>query len=135
MNLTITKITNFLGHKNALYQLHKISDQSFYSAGADGLLVKWDLDFPEDGLLVANTEQPIYSIASNKQNVLLGLKNGTIYVLNTETLNEEKQLLIANNPIFCIANYKDSFLIGTESGVLYLMNSEFKIIGKKTDQF
>ncbi len=131
MNLTITKITNFLGHKNALYQLHKISDQSFYSAGADGLLVKWDLDFPEDGLLVANTEQPIYSIASNKQNVLLGLKNGTIYVLNTETLNEEKQLLIANNPIFCIANYKDSFLIGTESGVLYLMNSEFKIIGKK----
>lgn len=131
MNLSITKITNFLGHQNALYQLHKKSDHSFFSAGADGLLVQWELNQPEAGQLIANANQPIYSIASGKRSLLLGLKNGTIHVLNLKDLSEEKQLLIANNPIFCIENYKDHFLIGTQKGVLYLMDDSYKIVLKK----
>ena len=131
MNLTITKIANFLGHKNALYKLHKISDKAFYSAGSDGMLVKWDISKPEDGLLIANAQQAIYSLVSFDNFLLLGLKNGTIHVINTQTQKEEKQLIVADNSIFCLEIYGNLILIGTESGVIYVMNQEFEIVKKK----
>ncbi len=52
--MNVRKIDTFSGHRDCVYTL--ISDSggsSFYSAGGDGLVVKWDMTKPDLGDLVA----------------------------------------------------------------------------------
>lgn len=70
------------GHKAALYTLAPgRTDRNFLSAGGDGWIVEWDLDFPETGQLLANAGTQIFSLCSlpEQQLVIAGNMNGGVH--------------------------------------------------------
>jgi len=125
MKLSITKITNFIGHSNAIYNLVLKSSQTFYSAGADGQIVEWDLSKPEEGILVVNVNQPIYALKLWKHYLLAGLKDGHLLVIDTQVGKEIKRLVMDENPIFSLAFLGDILVIGTGGGKVKLLNQNY----------
>ena len=61
--MTIKKIHACTGHRAAIYALAPgRDDRHFFSAAGDGWIVEWNLDDPETGKVIANTETQIFSL-------------------------------------------------------------------------
>ncbi|RAK67115.1 WD40 repeat domain-containing protein [Hymenobacter edaphi] len=60
----VHKLAALTGHRDCVYALSGHSaDATFYSAGADGLVVAWNVDAPaQDGQLVARVENSVYAL-------------------------------------------------------------------------
>lgn len=131
MKINITKIGNFSGHRNAIYRLLGIDSESFYSAGAEGMLIKWNISQPDTGLLVAKTPVPIYDMARKNNLVFLALKNGAVHVIDESNNEEIRQLLISKFPIFSLKIIANMLYIGAENGVLFALDLfTYKILYK-----
>ncbi|WP_400193766.1 WD40 repeat domain-containing protein [Hymenobacter sp. B81] len=60
----VQKLASLTGHRDCVYALAgSAADDAFFSAGADGLVVAWSVDAPEqDGQLVARVENSVYAL-------------------------------------------------------------------------
>jgi WD repeat-containing protein 61 len=60
----VHKLAALTGHRDCVYALTGApTEATFYSAGADGLVVAWNVDEPEaDGQLVARVENSVYAL-------------------------------------------------------------------------
>ncbi|MCC5919583.1 MAG: WD40 repeat domain-containing protein [Cyclobacteriaceae bacterium] len=72
--LDIEKTFSLLGHKDCIYTLEKGKDEKeFFSAGGDGLVVKWHIDKPESGQLVAKVDGSVYALHYDAERDLLAV--------------------------------------------------------------
>src|SRR5262245_53975375 len=59
----IQKLHTLTGHRDAVYTIESSDDPAiFFSAGADGMIVRWDLRQPQEGELVAQLPNPVYAL-------------------------------------------------------------------------
>lgn len=60
----VHKLAALTGHRDCVYALSgHPAEATFYSAGADGLVVAWSLDAPEqDGQLIARVDNSVYAL-------------------------------------------------------------------------
>lgn len=80
--MDIKKIHACTGHRAAIYALAQgRNDRHFLSAGGDGWIVEWNLDDPEMGKLVANTETQIFSLCAlpDRNRIVAGNMNGGLH--------------------------------------------------------
>ena len=78
--INITKVAQLKGHRDAIYDfIIDFEDRHIYSAGAEGCVVRWDIDSPSDGKLIMQTGEPIYSIHKKENILFVGGRSGTIY--------------------------------------------------------
>ncbi|MEI6595106.1 MAG: WD40 repeat domain-containing protein [Bacteroidota bacterium] len=92
IKINITKITNFSGHRAAVYTLQKsIHTNCLYSSGADGLIVEWDTEKKDDGKLIATIGKPVYSLQLDEASLQLicGTSTGNLQVID---LKENKEV-------------------------------------------
>ena len=83
--INITKVAQLKGHRDAIYDfIVDFEGRHIYSAGAEGYVVRWDIDSPTDGKLIMQTGEPIYSIHKKKNILLVGGRSGTIYQVDLE---------------------------------------------------
>lgn len=71
-----------VGHKASVYALCPgMKPGEFFTSGGDGLLVRWQLDAPEQGVAFANAGIQIFSLASVPEHnlVLAGDMNGGLH--------------------------------------------------------
>ncbi|MCC3157237.1 WD40 repeat domain-containing protein [Hymenobacter sp. 15J16-1T3B] len=72
----VHKLAALTGHRDCVYALSgHAADPVFYSAGADGLVVAWNVDAPEqDGQLVARVENSVYTLhyEAAQQQLIIG---------------------------------------------------------------
>lgn len=94
------------------------------------MLVKWDLNKPDEGTMLAKAKEPIYCIHEFAGYLLLGLRSGAIHVVNQKTNEETRQLLISSAEIFCMTSTSKYLYVGTGNGVLYQLDSNFKVVSK-----
>ncbi|MFB9863831.1 WD40 repeat domain-containing protein [Rufibacter immobilis] len=81
----VQKITTLTGHRDCVYTLERAPEpQKFFSAGADGLVVQWDLSQPENGELVARVSSSVYALKYvPEQNwLLIGHNHNSLEVLD-----------------------------------------------------
>lgn len=83
--MKVTKVRQFSGHKQSIYCICDGGGGSFYSAGSDGLVVKWNIH-DEVGHVIATVPDPLFCIGINKPLNLLaiGSRQGRIYIINTD---------------------------------------------------
>lgn len=103
------------GHKDAIYDfvLDKQTN-TVYSAGAEGYVVKWDLDHPDNGVLVLQGGEAFYSIWKQGDFLKLGSRSGKIYTVNLENNALQDTAQLHRGGIFFI---RDN-ISGGEDGVL-----------------
>ncbi|HEX2618125.1 MAG TPA: hypothetical protein VHL57_11325 [Flavobacteriales bacterium] len=82
--------TVFTGHKGAVYALCAAGEGAFYSGGGDGLVVRWHLDHPDAGELVANASAAVFALASDEARGLLyiGDEHGGLHVIDQRARKE-----------------------------------------------
>jgi WD40 repeat protein len=75
-------LKTFTGHQSAVYALCSDGDVGFFSAGGDGMLVRWNLE-EQDGVLVARIPDNVYCLAFDnlRHTLLAGTRKGELFVI------------------------------------------------------
>ncbi|MEY3195436.1 MAG: hypothetical protein RIQ78_1533 [Bacteroidota bacterium] len=82
--MIIKRLHACTGHRASLYALVPgKDDRHFITAGGDGWVVEWNLDDPENGQMVANTEAQVFSLLAltDKSRLVAGNMHGGLHWL------------------------------------------------------
>lgn len=132
MNVTVTNKLTLEGHKGPVYDLLPLDETTFLSAGSDRLAVKWNNLNSDDGIVVAQSSESIYSfhIIKELNLLLIGQGSGGIHVVNLSTGKEERLLQLHTAPVFKVKSFPGLpyiFSLGGE-GVLHILNYDFELV-------
>jgi WD40 repeat protein len=105
------------GHSGSVYTLLPFGNTGLYSGGGDRLVAQWDLNHPEEGMMLAKTNDIIYSLLQIPDGPLLvGQAAGGIHVIDTVARKEERLLQYHRAGIFNMMHLPVSNTILTLSG-------------------
>lgn len=118
------KIFRFQGHRDCIYQLAAAGDgKTFFSAGGDGMIVRWDLEQPDQGQLVAKTEGSVYSMyySADTGILLAGQNNEGIHAIDVNKKERVASAGLGGISIFDLKFSQELIYAGTSSGELVIM--------------
>lgn len=125
--MTVEKIDTFGGHRDCVYTLEAgLEANQFFSAGADGLVVRWHLDRPDRGELIAKVPASIYALALHPGSQLLwvGQNYEGLHLIDTFHKQEVNSLKLTSAAIFDIKFYKNDAFIALSDGVVVVLDVE-----------
>ncbi|GAB3897101.1 WD40 repeat domain-containing protein [Spirosoma agri] len=125
--MIIDKIDTFGGHRDCVYALEQgLQSNQVFSAGADGLVVRWQLDRPDLGELVAKIPASIYSLALHPESGLLwvGQNYEGLHLIDTIRKQEVNSLKLTSAAIFDIKFYRHEAIIALSDGVVAIVDAE-----------
>jgi WD40 repeat protein len=127
MAIDVVKIREFIGHTQAVYAMCLNQNRTgFFSAGADTLLVEWDLN-QEDGTMRAKLDAACYTLCQQNDYLLAGSQKGNLSVFNNQ-FDLFKFLKVSEFPIFDILCSNEHFLIASGDGFLRVFNFDFELV-------
>ena len=127
MSFQLVKIKDFIGHSQPFYTCCIDGDGKIYSAGGDGMVVRWNLS-EEDGNLIATSNSAIYALCSNLQDILIGNRAGEFIVIRDSKILH--RILISDHPIFHISMAYGQAVVLQGDGVCTVFNREWKIVNR-----
>ncbi|MEL6862912.1 MAG: WD40 repeat domain-containing protein [Bacteroidota bacterium] len=103
MHIDLEKVHQLRGHNAAIYRL--ANDQqgaSFLSSGGDGWIVRWSIDDPDPGHLVARVEQQVFSLCNlaDKGLLIAGDMNGGIHWVYPEDQKRNRHIAHHKKGVF-----------------------------------
>jgi WD40 repeat protein len=120
--IQLTKVAQMKGHKDAIYDfVFDKQNHTIYSAGAEGYVVKWNLDNPENGSLVLQGGEAFYSITKQGNHLQLGSRNGELFRVDLSENKLLSKVKLHKGGIFFMHNE----LSGGEDGFLSLKSEVF----------
>jgi WD40 repeat protein len=125
--MQISKFDTFSGHFDCVYTLvGGEADAIFYSSGADGQVVKWDLRKPDAGELMARIPASVYAMAFHKpSNLLWVCQNGEgIHRIDPITKIEHSSLKITFSNIFDIQLFENYAFLAAADGIIFVIDIE-----------
>ena len=124
--IKITKVAHLKGHLDAIYDfIIDFEERYIYSAGAEGYVIRWDLDSPVDGKLIMQTGEPVYSIHKTADLLYVGGRSGTIYQVNLENKTLVHSHKRHQGGVFIIT---DEFSGGEDGCIIHHSNSIREIV-------
>lgn len=123
--MKVRKIDTFSGHRDCVYAL--IADTArpgFYSAGGDGLVVRWDVTKPDLGDLVARAGASVYALAIDEQTGLLwvGQNYEGIQLIDPAERKVVKSMKISSEAIFDIKIWQETAFVALGDGVIVVID-------------
>lgn len=105
--------TIFSGHKGAVYALCAGTEGHFHSGGGDGLVVRWQLDRPDEGELIADVNAAVFALAQSPDGRLLyiGDEHGGLHVIDLHLRKEVLLEQLHRKGIFRITPLADGRLL------------------------
>ncbi len=117
----IQKIAELKGHNAAVYALAEAdSPRYIFSASGEGWLVRWDLDAPDLGKLIARVEGNIFSICylAEQQLMLLGDMHGGMHWVELNAPDQQRNIAHHRNGVFAIKQVGGNILSAGGKGML-----------------
>ena len=128
------KLFQFQGHQDSIYHLVSAEDgKSFFSAGGDGMIVRWSLDEPDQGKLVAKVEGSVYAMCFDPKSgtLLIGQNNEGIHAVDVERKERIRSIGLGPTALFSILKVEDHIYVGSGEGdLIKLAYSNFSILGR-----
>lgn len=127
--IQVTKIATLTGHRDCVYTLERSDKPNiFYSAGADGMVVAWDLNDLENGVLLAKVSTSVYALRYLPQShlLLVGHNQNGLQVINIQEKQIQKSVPLPGGAFFDIIfslKYKQIY-IGAADGTLFILDSD-----------
>ncbi|MBL7950912.1 MAG: WD40 repeat domain-containing protein [Flavobacteriales bacterium] len=121
MGTSLQATSTFQGHTAAVYALCAFGEDSFLSAGGDGMVVKWDLARPEQGEAIVHVGEAIFSLhlLAERDLLLIGTGTGRLLVIDLRTRKEVQAIEAHTKGIFRISPLdKDTMACAGGDGAL-----------------
>lgn len=133
-SIEVEKIGMYTGHKDCIYGLlGGLAPQQFFSSGADGLVVGWDINFPDQGELVAKVANSVYAMAldPSNQRLWIGQNFQGVHLIDCLTRKEISSAAITDSYIFSMV-HRDGFLYCAcgDGSVVVLEDTHLGVIGR-----
>ncbi|WP_445447138.1 WD40 repeat domain-containing protein [Emticicia aquatica] len=125
MMMKVEKIDTFTGHRDCIYALEKTGEkQRFFSAAGDGFVVRWNLQKPDVGELIAKVGHSVYALSYlQEENQLWIAENFEgIHVIDVETKQELRSLKLAPTNYFDIQIYNNQAFVAGGDGVITVID-------------
>jgi WD40 repeat protein len=123
--ISVVKIHSFAGHSDCIYSIEACYDQkSFFSASGDGMVVKWNLENPDKGELIAKMPNSIYALHFLKEQNLLvvGQNYEGVHLLDWESKKELKSVKICDTFIFDIQSHNNKLFVASGDGAVTVID-------------
>jgi WD40 repeat protein len=100
--ISVEKIGSFTGHKDSLYSLAGGPEGSFFSSGSDGLVVRWQFDRPDEGMLAARIPNTVYALryVPGLDLLVAGQNFAGIHLIDCASWKEVGSLRLSEKAIF-----------------------------------
>ena len=125
--IKVEKIDTFTGHRDCVYALEKSGEKNrFFSAAGDGSVVRWNLQKPDVGELIAKVNHSVYALAYEPQKNHLWIAENFegIHLIDIETKQELRSLKLAATNYFDIQIYKNLAFVAGGDGVISVIDVE-----------
>lgn len=125
--MQVEKIDTFSGHRDCVYALESsVESTQFFSAGGDGLVVRWNLKAPDLGELIAQVPASVYAICYDKlrNQLWVGQNFDGIHLIDVSQKKEIKSIKITTASIFDIKIHQNNAFIGLSDGIIVVMDVE-----------
>lgn len=119
----VSKLNTLRGHTDCIYSLEQgAGSNEFYSAAGDGMVVKWDLNDPENGHLLVKVPNSVYalSLTDDHLKMVVGHNYEGIHVIDLSTKKELASLKLTDAAIFDIKILGSTCFVATGSGELFV---------------
>jgi WD40 repeat protein len=103
----------------------------FFSGAGDGMVVKWDLNQPNQGQLVARMDNSVYALhcIPEKNLLIVGHNYQGIHIIDLHENKEQGSLSLTDSAIFDIKHAGNLLLVATGSGAVYTIDlNELRIV-------
>lgn len=125
MPVSVKRLHTFTGHRDSVYTLQSSgTDSVFFSASGDGMVVKWNLDTPDEGELIAQLPNSVYALHYHRPSGLLvaGQNYAGIHVLDWKNKKEIGSLKLNGAAIFDVQSTENRLFAGTGDGTLFAID-------------
>jgi WD40 repeat protein len=130
----IRRLHSLKGHRDAVYTLHGPKDSHyFFSGSGDGMVVRWDLEQPENGELIAKLPNSVYALhyLPSADLLIAGHNYEGIHLLDWQNKKEVASLKLTAAAIFDIQSIGDKLLVSSGDGVINLVDHNTLSVVKK----
>lgn len=119
--IQIKRLHSLTGHRAPVYVLHPSgSDAHFFSGAGDGMVVRWDLQHPGDGDLIAKLPNSVYALhyMAEPDILIAGHNYDGIHLLDWQNKKEVASLQLTKAAIFDIQSLSDRVIVATGDGMV-----------------
>jgi len=132
--IQVEKIHSLTGHRDCVYTVEGSDHPAhIFSAGGDGMIVRWNLSSPDEGELIAKLPNSIYAIHHISQRDLLiaGHNYEGIHVLDWKEKKEVASLKLSSASIFDIQSMNNDLIVASGDGSITIIDLENMMVRKK----
>lgn len=124
--LKVEKLDTFSGHRDCIYTLERSGEKHrFFSAGGDGFIVRWNLQKPDVGELIARVGHSIYAMAYQPENNQIWVIENSegLHIIDIDTKKEVTSLKLVPTNYFDIKIYQNQAFIAGGDGVISVIDT------------
>lgn len=117
------------GHRSGIYNL-KVWQEKIYSASGDGFIIEWDLD-TGIGKVMADVKKAIYTFYIDANYIWIGTQQGNIHVIDRNTQQEIKNLLLTQSSIYCIHHWIEKDIVyftDANGGIGFIDTQNYQLV-------
>ncbi len=132
--IQVEKIHSLTGHRDCVYTVEASDDAThIFSAGGDGMIVRWDLAAPEQGELIAKLPNSVYAIhyLQKEDHLIAGHNYEGIHLLDWKEKKEIASLKLSTASIFDIQSVQNDILVASGDGSVMVVDLEKWMVKKR----
>ncbi len=124
-SVEVTKEKTLTGHKDCIYTVTASPyKEKFISAAGDGMVVLWDISGSDNGELIVNVPNSVYSLCSVNEvkQLVVGHNYEGIHIIDIEQKKEIASIKLTNAAIFDICYNNGTLYVGSADGILTVLD-------------
>jgi WD40 repeat protein len=132
--IQVEKIHSLTGHRDCVYTVEGSGSAAhFFSAGGDGMIVRWNLSAPEEGELIAKLPNSVYAIhhLPKEDQLVAGHNYEGIHLLDWKEKREIASLKLSTAAIFDIQSFQNDLLVASGDGLITVVDMGMWTVRKK----
>lgn len=121
MNISVHSIARLTGHNAAIFGLTPYQEPRYLlSAAGDGWIVKWDLENPDMGKLVAKVDTQVFSLCymPEQDRIIAGNMNGGVHWVNVNQPDQTRNIAHHQKGVYAIQAWERAIFTAGGQGVL-----------------
>lgn len=125
--IIVNKLHSLTGHRDAIFCLQRLSIEQLVVSGAgDGMIVLWDLENPESGVLIAKLPNSIYAVHHYRRDdtLIAGHNYEGIHILDWKNKKEVGSLQMTKAPIFDVQSSGKNAFVAAGDGTITKVDVE-----------